>query len=612
MSQDARHRLVTRLLDTDNWVSGPELARTVGVSARTIRNYAHSIPGINSSRQGYRAGPEARVWLESQRDSGPETPLERLYFIVKALLSSDGVVNLFSLCDQLFVAPPTLEADIGRARGLLQNHGLRIRRRGDELQIEGSEDAQRVLLRDLLIDSVATGPTITLDDLQHAFPDYDVSTLKKIVRSNLDAYELRINPIVESGVMLHILIMITRVHVGRPLPNTSDSSAVASGIADEFEEYLGFPIPDSERAYLSTLLDQRTGGLEPEDHATELVATALHQLSDEFQITFDDPALRRSLSLHVRSLLVRSARGTAIPNPFTNQIKQSHPLVYELAVAFAQHLGTAAGIVVDDDEKAFIAMHLGSYFGRVSPHANRLNVLVLMHGYEHLSQNTIETLRESLPQNVDLSAIASVDEVDSQTDLLITNVPVNNSPRPVIQVSPLLNQSDLERIRSRISDLLREQRVELFSSQLIRLVDTELFYVDPPARTPEQLIRFVSQDLISIGIGDHRFTESILERERLSPTGFPSGVAVPHPLKMGAKRSGLAVVSFQDPIKWNDYDVSLVVFIAFSQKERPLFNAMFDQLIELLSDPQSVKTLAERAKDFESFKQTAIALASAL
>lgn len=610
--EDGKRALVTRLLGTEDWISGPDLARLIGVSTRTLRTYTRTIPGIESSRYGYRADFKvARRWLEEQRPTGPETPLERLYFIIRALLSGHGSVSIFDLADDLFVAPPTLEADLGRARGLLRGHDLQIRRSGDELRIEGPEKAQRHLLREILIDTVAASPVVTIDDFQTAFPEINVQRIRGIMEDNLSSRGLRINPIVATGALLHILITVNRVEIGKPLGVSGDVSDVADGIANDLTQMLGLHFPEGERAYISDLVAQKASGDQPTDTALALVTTALEALSAEFQVAFDDPALAESLVLHVRSLIQRAAKGNTVPNPFTAQIKQSHPLVYELAVAFARSLSEAVGIQIDDDEKAYIAMHLGTYFDHVSPRSDTLRVAVLMQGYRHLPPRVAERLRQSLPSQAEIQIVSSWSEVATGTDLVVTNTAPPLMAVPTICVTPLLSDTDVDQIQHRAGELLKTRRAQQFAAMLDRLLDPELFYLMPSVSSPTELITVVSQDLVALGVAPEGVADSILQRESLSPTAFPSGVAVPHPVQMMAKRSGFAIVCFPEPLKWSGVPVSLVVFLAFSPAERGLFNTMFDQMIEMLANTDVVTELVENSGDFESFRRTMVRLALA-
>lgn len=605
---DTKRALVTRLLDVDDWISGPELAHVLGVSDRTVRTYARSIPGIESSRYGYRANHKlARAWLASQRDLGPETPLERLYFIVRALLTGDGRVDIFELADALFVAPPTLEADLARARGLLRGHHLRIRRRGDELRVEGSEANQRALLRQLLVDSATATPVLTLEALQRAFPELDVVGVQRILQANLDRSGLRINPIVAAGALLHVLVALNRIQSGHPLPGPGTDHPVARDIAEDLEQLLHLEIPASERTYLAELLESRTGQGEATGDTQQLVQEGLAELSEEYQVELAEPSLIESLTLHVQSLIKRATRGEGAVNPFTAQIKQSHPLVYELGVSFSRRIAARTQIAIDEDESTFISMHLGTYFDQVSLRAEQVEVALLIEGYAALPPRAAARLRAALPPKTTVRIVTRVEEAD-RADLLVTNLAGLTSVPPTLVIDPMLSERDLERVRQRTLALLQEQRGRRFGDLTDRLLDPDLFYRSPAVSSPTELIALVSKDFVTSGVADPDIEQQILARESFSSTAFASGVAIPHPTQMVAKRSASAVVCFDEPLDWFGQPVSLVLFIAFSRSERGLFGAMFEHLIELLAQPEHVRALVEQGTDFESYRRAILDL----
>lgn len=73
------------------------------------------------------------------------------------------------------------------------------------------------------------------------------------------------------------------------------------------------------------------------------------------------------------------------------------------------------------------------------------------------------------------------------------------------------------------------------------------------------------------GLVTERFLDHVME-ERLSPTNFPSGAAIPHSMQMDALQStGIAVCVADEPFDWGGQQVSLVAMIAVSGSSRDIF-----------------------------------------
>ena len=62
--------------------------------------------------------------------------------------------------------------------------------------------------------------------------------------------------------------------------------------------------------------------------------------------------------------------------------------------------------------------------------------------------------------------------------------------------------------------------------------------------------------LIAYGYVDDEFENEIISRKNMSSTAFGS-FAIPHAMKMHAKKTGMNIVISETPISWNQQDVYL-------------------------------------------------------
>ena len=69
----------------------------------------------------------------------------------------------------------------------------------------------------------------------------------------------------------------------------------------------------------------------------------------------------------------------------------------------------------------------------------------------------------------------------------------------------------------------------------------------------------------------------VAQREAMSSTSFPSGIAVPHSLEQQAKKSALSIMTLQETLKWDEYPVQIVALVAISQDEAKEFNDFFEK-----------------------------------
>ena len=101
------------------------------------------------------------------------------------------------------------------------------------------------------------------------------------------------------------------------------------------------------------------------------------------------------------------------------------------------------------------------------------------------------------------------------------------------------------------------------------------------------------QGLLKEGIVDENFQDSVLERERMSPTSFANTLAVPHAFRSYAVRSTIAVARLAQPVKWGGFDVRLVMLFAINESDRRMIKIFFDWVSNLIGSPRQLERLVE-------------------
>ena len=99
---------------------------------------------------------------------------------------------------------------------------------------------------------------------------------------------------------------------------------------------------------------------------------------------------------------------------------------------------------------------------------------------------------------------------------------------------------------------------------------------------------------------DERFLDSVLERERLSPTSFANALAVPHAFRAYASRSTIAVARLSQPMRWGGFDVRLVMLFAINESDQRMIKIFFDWVSNIISSPKQLERLIEECT-YEEF-----------
>ncbi len=97
------------------------------------------------------------------------------------------------------------------------------------------------------------------------------------------------------------------------------------------------------------------------------------------------------------------------------------------------------------------------------------------------------------------------------------------------------------------------------------LLSKENIKVGCPAADQETVIRSIGQMLVDTDYVNAPYIDAMLEREKSFSTFMGCDLAIPHGVEAGKKEikeSGIAVMTFAEPVMWGDGPVRLVIAIA--------------------------------------------------
>jgi lichenan operon transcriptional antiterminator len=605
-------RLVEVLADADGWTTAARLADRLGVTTRTVRTYAAQAnhggePVVESGPDGYRL--DGAAWarrLQGRTDASDGGPEGRRARLVRDLVDAPDGLDVFEAAERMHVSESTLESDLGRVRARLQGTGLALERDGSVVRLAGPETAMRRLVGSLVREEGRRGIR-DLTALGAGFPAVD--GFRRGLLAGLRDAGWAPNEYALDDVLLHVAIAVDRVSHDRTLErpegaSASDAMVGLVGLVDELvREEFDVRLPPAELEHLARLIGTRAATRTEGPARIDVLRGIVERISQDWLVELGDDEFLERLALHVDNLAARAAEHSYSRNPLTASIKAAYPLIYDLAVFLASELGRLEGITVNDDEIAYLAMHLGAALERTRSRGDAIRVAVVAPEYHDARQLLLDRLRGGLGDEVELvvgdaSALdgpaASVDGADLVVSVLPPRVPHPS----VISVPPFPTADDVERVRQELTRIRRGRRRARLASTLTRTIGPELFVRGVGGRDREAVIRLLGDRLMAAGVIDETYVHGVLERERMSSTAFTDLLAVPHAMTMTAERSAIAIAIDERPIAWGEAEVHVVALIAFAESGRAEFQAVFDQFVEAFSDPENVRRLVRGAVDY--------------
>lgn len=622
---------------TKEWVTASALAAELNVSTRTVKSYASQIndswPGlILSSPNGYRLDkevlPESLASLrKSSTPSIPQTTKERVTYTTLLLLRSDRPVSLYGLCDEMFISMSTLQSVLKRIRRRLSQFGLQFSTANDCVEICGNEHDRRRMLSSIIFEE-SNAAFFNLEIVQDTFDDIDTDYIMSVLQATLLEGQYYVNDFSTFNILLHIVIAIdrnlnladtptepatTRMEQNRNAANTfAESTAgaekailplhiyeMARRMGETLGPYFGVRFQDEDIYEFALLFYTRANSLSADTineanlemyigrECVGLLRDMLDLLWQDYDIELTNEESRVRFALHIKSLLIRSKTRNYNRNPLTDSIKTSCPLIYDVAVKLSAIITEKTGFAVIDDEIAYIAFHIGNALETQRAYDSKISVILNCPTYYNMSYDLHEKLMGRFGNDIIVTDI-TVSETQFPShpdiDLILSTVPLKDSlSMPCIQIHPFFTMADASLTEHAIARIKAQKQQQSFLKGIRKLIFPEFFEHLNQPMTKEEVLHYMCTRLCERDFADERFESDIMERERLSSTGFVD-FAIPHTMNMCGNHSCMYILINDTPIQWDENAVKLVIMLCFNASDRQVFNTVFEPLsISLLN-----------------------------
>lgn len=625
--------LLELLRGSSDWVSATNLAERLGVSTRSVRNYvaaaksaARPFEIIAASGQGYRINKDQyQQYLATQTaapDETPSLPRERAHHIIRRLVESSHGVLLSDLARSMHVSDATAELDLKRAREIALESDLQIDRVDGLLTFRGNEAGLRKVLSSLIYDSLQS-EFLNLDAIAARFDIPELVAFKTDLIGRLDYHGYIINEYGIDSVLLHVAIAVDRVRLGQTLPDyrgaiDPDTTFVAGLVKELAGRHFGLDLGQWEETYLARQLvtrvmsvanDTTMAGARADAADRATLVKIVDLVYEEYLIDLRNDELIDRLSLHLGHLVNRAKFDVFSRNPLAKSIKTAYPLIFDVAVFMSSIIQKERGIVVDEDEISYVALHIGSYLERQAQRENRVSATIVCPSYYDLHIVMRESIEKILGTEISIESVITrtdvrMDEID--TDIVISTIPLAATIDAVIEVQPFLSDNDIDRVRSHVSRIRQQRRRSSIRERLMTYFRPELFFRNVTIETPEDMIRGLGEALKSLNVVDDAYIDGAIERERMSSTVFVDGLAVPHAMSMTAERPTIAIAVNENPAPWGEHRVNIVAFIAFAASGRDEFQTVFEQFVQVFGDRARMNEVIKGSTSFEGFIESLV------
>ena len=633
------------LVARDDWVTSTQLAAILDLSDRTIRK---EIAELGSELKSFGlaiASSRGKGYSLSSRDKkrigemiGKESTFAvkdhypTYINILLCLIDANEYSDIDDISDMFYLSRTAVENELKTVRRYLDCHsnGLFLIRKKNAVFIEGPEKEKRFIINSIIVSD--THSKLSLD-LKAYTPYFDYQQLiycKNILCQLLGEHsELQITDIGIVAIIIHTMIALKRIQRGFPL----DSSYVAQSRNDcegNLELFISNRLWDSlqkrfrvyasifEREAIACFISLRrvffAEGITIEDlncNATreylQLTRTIIAELKDVYllDLTWDNDLLI-GLTTHLKSLADRVNWRSHYVNPILKDFKDQYPFIFELAIYARRRIMTLKGMLINEDEVGYLAIHFGASVERLKhvDKQGRIRAVLLCHTGNANSKFLLAKLKSVFGEQLEISGPYSSfhfssDVLSELSPQLILSTASVEMPADIesLVINPLLDRSDIQQIQRRIAQI---EKMSYGIFRMRRFFLRDFFFGNLQKKGPDEIIAFIADKLIQSGRVLPNFKKLVFEREQFSPTVIQNFIALPHPAAFCSIETTISVATLPKAIDWYGRKVQLVFMMAIKEGDQRFLKDFYEFIVDLSEDIGRVQRLL-RIKDLDTF-----------
>ena len=625
-----QEELINYLYTHNEKVTANILSKALNLSIRTIKSYIAELnmnyPSlISSSNRGYVIDKVKANSLLQYKDDIPQDYESRcIYIIKKTLLEKQDYIDIFDLCEELFISYSTLKKDIYKMNTSFANFKITFSSENNKLHVGGSEQNKRKLISHVMSEEVS-GNFLNLTLLQESFPDYDLDDACTLIKDICKQHHYYLNDFSCVNFILHVTIMVSRINHGNHIINNNEliqvtnknDEKIAKELCLALEQVFNVSFNSSEILEIYILFKNNANYINDEnenvsllvsDEIIQITKNIIKNVDEHFFINLDSDNFITPFMLHLKNLKNRLIKNNLLKNPMLDSIKISCPTIYDISTFIAYQLTLSFHENVNEDEIAFIALHVGTEIERQKKEETKVSCLLLCPEYLNITSTLHKKIMMDFGDQLTIQKSISFENeiLGNNFDLLITTVPVLESANYFTVLLPPFPMSyEKNKILDAIIRIENTKKSQILTNNLNFYFNEKLFYSMNEDISKSAVINELAERMINLGYVEENFKEEIWKRETASSTAFMN-IAIPHPMKMSAYKTSIGVVISHKGIDWgNQHFVNVVFMIAFNKIDNKHFHALYESLVLLFNEPIVISEI-KKCKNFNDFKDIVI------
>ena len=549
------------------------------------------------------------------------SPLDRKIQITKMLLIEEKVLSFQGLSELFFVSKSSIAADLEKIQSELNGYSVKIKGDQKGTYITGTESQIQYSLKlfneELFKKSKVENNLLGIDRFGDLLTQYypseivntSLSVVKKVESKSAKPFAEHYLTTLFNTIIVLCYRASKKKHHSEVINslifdevNNLKTYLMAKEILDEIQHELSITFTTEDTIYLNQYLIAI--GIETSYHPASiteeylyLVEEIIRKMSSVLKVDFsNDQKLFEGLVSHIIPMIYRLRAGITVKNPLLNEIKDEYSVMLGVSWFVTAVIEETFKVNLTEDEVAFIMVHFQAALERNSSYKKVLIVCPNGIGTSELIANKVKHVLPALCviEVVPIDKLYQMN-IDS-VDFIISAIPIRNTTKPVIYVSPLVTSTDIKNIMNFYTDifLIKEEKKEPVDQYpdikyLSNFINEDSLFINKKMQDQEEILSFLIQKLKDSNDIVSGFEESVYNRENVGTTALDTGVAIPHGTPKFVVNTRIFILTTEDMIDWGGAKVDTVILICISPNDLKNVKNILSDIYKLIESRKNVK-----------------------
>ncbi len=131
------------------------------------------------------------------------------------------------------------------------------------------------------------------------------------------------------------------------------------------------------------------------------------------------------------------------------------------------------------------------------------------------------------------------------------------------------------------------------------MLDHETLFLKQDFNSSDQILYSINDILKTNGYVMEGFLDSMVSRERISPTEVGNGIAIPHGITKYVVKEKIVIMTLKKPVLWNKEKVDIIICLAFSFQNKERSRKLISNIYRIIKSHETV----QRIRDCETRKE---------